>query len=130
VEIITTEPGIAMVMHGDIEVHAKRSHWARTIALHIISKPVEKGAGIWRHLTQDAYNASGLLYEFAEMPFTIPDPEPSFHLSIEGAQFLMDQLWQCGLRPSEGTGSAGAMAAVQEHLKDMRKLVFDKPGVM
>ena len=37
---------------------------------------------------------------------------------------LMDDLWQCGLRPSEGTGSAGALAATQKHLDDMRKLVF------
>lgn len=35
-------------------------------------------------------------------------------------QVLMDDLWNCGLRPSEGTGSAGAMQAVQGHLKDMR----------
>ncbi len=40
------------------------------------------------------------------------------------AQILMDELWSCGLRPTEGKGSAGAMAAVQEHLKDLRRLVF------
>lgn len=50
--------------------------------------------------------------------------EPTFHLSYEEAQQLMDDLWQCGLRPSEGTGSAGALAATQKHLEDMRKLVF------
>ncbi len=51
--------------------------------------------------------------------------DPTFKLSYEDAQQLMDDLWQCGLRPSEGTGSAGALAATQEHLDDMRKLVFD-----
>lgn len=40
------------------------------------------------------------------------------------AQNLMDALWDAGLRPSEGSGSAGAMAATQRHLDDMRKLVF------
>jgi hypothetical protein len=30
----------------------------------------------------------------------------------------------CGLRPSEGTGSAGALAATERHLKDMQRLVF------
>jgi len=49
---------------------------------------------------------------------------PSFSLSPEDAQALMDDLWNCGLRPSEGTGSAGALAATQKHLEDMRKLVF------
>lgn len=52
--------------------------------------------------------------------------EPSFSLSPEDAQALMDDLWNCGLRPSEGSGSVGALAATQRHLEDMRKLVFDK----
>lgn len=50
--------------------------------------------------------------------------EPTFSLSVESAQGLMDSLWQCGIRPTEGKGSAGALAAVQYHLEDMRKLVF------
>jgi hypothetical protein len=52
--------------------------------------------------------------------------EPSFRMSHENAQALMDELWNCGLRPSEGTGSAGALAATQKHLEDMRRLVFEK----
>ena len=50
---------------------------------------------------------------------------PQFDLNNSDAQSLMDQLWQCGLRPTEGTGSAGAMAATQAHLADLRRLVFD-----
>lgn len=50
--------------------------------------------------------------------------DPTMNLHMEEAQQLMDELWRCGLRPTEGTGSAGAMAAVQAHLADMRKLVF------
>ncbi len=53
---------------------------------------------------------------------------PFIVLQFHQAQTLMDSLWDCGLRPSEGSGSAGAMAAVQEHLKDMRRLVFAKQG--
>lgn len=52
--------------------------------------------------------------------------EPFVRLNRDQAQVLMDDLWQCGLRPSEGAGSAGAMAAVQRHLEDMRTLVFKK----
>lgn len=51
--------------------------------------------------------------------------EPTFSLSDDRSQNLMDALWGAGFRPSEGTGSAGAMAAVQAHLADMRRLVFD-----
>jgi len=47
-------------------------------------------------------------------------------LSMNEAQNLMDELWQCGMRPTEGRGSAGSLAATQEHLEDMRKLAFHK----
>lgn len=52
---------------------------------------------------------------------------PTLQLRGETAQYLMDQLWQCGLRPTEGTGSAGSLAATQRHLDDMRALVFKSP---
>lgn len=51
---------------------------------------------------------------------------PVLSLTQTDMQSLMDQLWSCGVRPTEGQGSAGAMAAVQEHLKDLRRLLFDK----
>lgn len=50
--------------------------------------------------------------------------EPTFSLEPEEAQELMDDLWRIGFRPSEGTGSAGALAATQKHLEDMRKIAF------
>jgi hypothetical protein len=53
---------------------------------------------------------------------------PLITLDQTQAQRLMDELWGCGLRPSEGTGSAGAMAATEKHLEDMRTLVFRKRG--
>ncbi len=46
------------------------------------------------------------------------------HIDKRQGQQLMDDLWQCGLRPSEGTGSAGALAAVQAHLADFKKIAF------
>jgi hypothetical protein len=49
---------------------------------------------------------------------------PLFELSMKDAQHLMDNLWFCGLRPSEGTGSAGSLKATQSHLEDMRKIAF------
>ena len=53
---------------------------------------------------------------------------PFLSLDQNTAQRLMDELWNCGLRPSEGSGSAGAMAAVQAHLADMRALCFRPLG--
>lgn len=51
--------------------------------------------------------------------------EPAICLNDTAAQMLMDQLWNCGIRPSEGSGSAGALAATQKHLEDMRQIAFN-----
>jgi len=42
-------------------------------------------------------------------------------LRPEQAQELMDSLWQCGLRPVQGSGSAGSLAATEEHLKTVKE---------
>jgi hypothetical protein len=49
---------------------------------------------------------------------------PTLNMTGDAAQQLMDELWRCGLRPSEGSGSAGSLAATQRHLEDMRALAF------
>ncbi|MBI5255418.1 MAG: hypothetical protein HY855_02885 [Burkholderiales bacterium] len=49
---------------------------------------------------------------------------PAVTLDQTSAQQLMDELWRCGLRPSEGTGSAGSLAATERHLEDMRSIAF------
>jgi hypothetical protein len=50
--------------------------------------------------------------------------EPIITLSRKVAQQLMDDLWHCGLRPTEGMGSIGEQAATEKHLEDMRKVAF------
>lgn len=52
--------------------------------------------------------------------------KPALVCTQEEAQQMMDELWRCGLRPTEGSGSAGSLAATQRHLEDMRRLVFDR----
>ena len=50
--------------------------------------------------------------------------DPTFRLDSRQAQRMMDGLWECGLRPSEGSGSAGSLAATERHLTDMQRIVF------
>lgn len=45
-------------------------------------------------------------------------------ISADNAQNLMDELWRAGLRPTEGTGSAGSLAATERHLADMKAIAF------
>jgi len=54
--------------------------------------------------------------------------DASLSISLEAAQTLMDDLWACGVRPTEGKGSAGALSATERHLEDMRILVFEAKG--
>lgn len=42
----------------------------------------------------------------------------------EAGQDLMDQLWQCGIRPSHQQITSETMQAMKDHLTDMQKLVF------
>lgn len=76
------------------------------------------------------------LYVVTQMTLTELTPntegvymEPSLRLGDDEAQELMDQLWQCGMRPTEGKGSAGQLAATERHLEDMRKLAGKACGV-
>jgi len=54
---------------------------------------------------------------------------PALYMKPGEAQALIDALWDAGLRPSEGSGSAGALLATQQHLKDMRAIVFKQLDV-
>lgn len=49
---------------------------------------------------------------------------PLLTLHREAAQQLMDEFWAAGVRPSNGEGSSGQLAATERHLSDMRALVF------
>ena len=53
---------------------------------------------------------------------TAIDPSAAIRLEPENAQTLMDDLWQAGIRPTEGAGTAGSMKATQKHLEDMRAI--------
>jgi hypothetical protein len=75
----------------------------------------------WEEKQRTRFVAQPLsLKEYKEGDLT----EPFIKLHRHEAQQLMDDLWDCGLRPSEGSGSAGSLKATQGHLKDMRKIVF------
>lgn len=54
-------------------------------------------------------------------------PDPTFHLSPEEAQHLLDELWRQGLRPTNAVNEQSALPYIQSHLEDMRRLVFETP---
>jgi len=96
-----------------IELMARREDWAEGISVYMRQKAVGNGVIVAGPVVMTPHVIGTLI-------------EPMLRLGIQQAQQLIDELWQCGLRPSEGTGSAGAMAATQKHLEDMRTLVFKR----
>jgi len=62
-------------------------------------------------------------FVMVERPHATYSP-PCAMLSDAEAQILMDSLWDAGIRPAAGHGSAGERAAMEKHLNDMRRIAF------
>lgn len=63
---------------------------------------------------------------------SLPEAEyvhPAMRLDQSEAEALMNELWQAGVRPSNGEGSTGQLAATERHLADMRSIAMLKVGV-
>ena len=55
---------------------------------------------------------------------------PFMEMTTAEAVGLMDELWNLGIRPSDGNGSAGQLAATEKHLEDMRTIAFKGLGLI
>lgn len=75
----------------------------------------------WESTMPKRYVATDFLWQVVEEGQRV---DPVFDLEMTKAQKLMDNLWECGLRPTEGAGSAGSLAATQRHLEDIRALLW------
>ena len=94
-----------------IEIMARRENWQEGVSLFLRHVTIGSSIVVAKPLTFESYENGEIA-------------KPFLQLSIHTAQQLMDELWQCGLRPTEGTGSAGSLKATENHLADMRKIVF------
>jgi hypothetical protein len=104
---------------SNLEIFAELRQFRRSVSLYI-AQPAHPDS-------QTQHIAMPLVFS----PVGLGDiTEPTVELSMAASQSLMDELWRCGLRPSEGSGSAGSLAATERHLADMRRLVFGPPVVV
>ena len=55
--------------------------------------------------------------------------KPTLSIGMKAAQVLMDDLWNSGLRPTGDFGSVGSLRATENHLRDMRTIVFKHLGI-
>lgn len=100
---------------GTIEFSAERGNFGRSITLFV------------RQFFDHRYRVASLVWQVVDREGMLMPP--AANLPIASAQQLMDELWRCGLRPSEGTGSAGSLAATERHLKDMREIAFSQLSI-
>jgi hypothetical protein len=75
-----------------------------------------------RHWSDHNLDALAQPLVFQQMERRV-EREPTFHLTEEEAQYMINALWASGLRPTS-VGGPGELASVKYHLEDMRKLVF------
>lgn len=96
-----------------IEVRAERQVFRDRIAIYLVHRQEQHGS---------MAVALPLTFQVVEQGQLIG--EPTIDMRIEDAQQLVDELWRAGLRPTDGTGSAGSLAATERHLKDMQRIAF------
>ena len=99
-------------MDGHYGFRCLRALWADAIQVAIYQPRTDGKVGIVTNMVVHVMEVDGAA------------AEPSLTLRRNDAQQLMDELWHCGLRPSEGSGSAGSLAATERHLKDMQSVAF------
>lgn len=95
----------------DVEIRVEKAPWKSRYMLAGFSK-TPGGISVAQPLTMERQNDDSVT-------------EPFVELTEKHAQQLMDDLFKCGIRPSEGSGSAGMLKATQDHLADMRKISLD-----
>lgn len=101
-----------MLIRG-LRFFCERSQFGRVISLHAATVPRGGRISVMKSVVFEEIGED----EAADGPAPLV-------LDTTDAQQLMDELWHCGLRPSEGTGSAGSLAATERHLADMRTVAF------
>ena len=107
-----------MFLNHDDQVRAKAAPWLSGVEIAAFRR---LGAGGWQFASVEWKTIS-------ENDITA-EIRPLLALRMEQAQVLMDDLWNAGVRPTEGAGSAGAMRAAQDHIKDLRTVAFKALGI-
>lgn len=104
------------------------NHRARFYAAR---NPHARSVSLYLHIKEFAspdLAAAPVVFRVAEPLNALP--EPFLEVPEDVAQQLMDELWIAGFRPTEGTGSAGALAATQAHVKDLQDIVSRVLGIV
>lgn len=93
-----------------VQLRISRSHSWGSYLLHVFQRAPMGGAKV----------VTGV--EWTEVEQGVIGPEPLLHVDREDIQTVMDELWRCGIRPSEA-GTAGHVEALASERDYLRSLV-------
>jgi hypothetical protein len=90
--------------------------------------------GFQFHAYIDERDAGGGVYVAKPVEFERTEPGTAamtslLSISDKQAQQIIDELWDAGVRPSNGEGNSGQIGAMKMHLMDMRAIVSQQLGV-
>ncbi len=101
------------------------------LKFEVMRKPAWAGRGIEIHIFEPACESRqanvALPVQFTPVRdenMMMMMPAPALPLTGEEAQQLCDALWEAGVRPTNGAGSVGQLAATQEHLATVKAIAF------
>lgn len=103
------------MIERNTRVFAELGNFGRRVDLHLMAELPDGRRAIVRPVTIEAVSEDEALNQLQQ---------PAISMHNGTAQQLMDELWRIGFRPAEGTGSAGALAATERHLKDMQAVAM------
>ena len=104
------------ILNYDDRVRAKGSPWKGGVEVAVFGPRLNNGD------TRVGTIQWETISENAEM-------KPLILMRNDQAQVLMDDLWNAGIRPTEGAGTAGAMRAAEHHIADLRRVAFKALGI-
>ena len=103
-------------MLDQLRMFAREDWLRRNVDLYVGVQRADK----WQVLTN---------YTFRDVEDGIEVPQAAkITLTREAAQDLLDQLIRMGITPSNGIGSPAQVEAMQEHIKDLRRMTFEVRG--
>ena len=101
-----------MIKEG-LKLRIQNAPWSFGVQMLIMEEMANGKKAYVKEVIMETVEGSG---------FVPPTSIIEFDLGV--AQKLMDDLWNCGLRPVEGKGSVSALKATENHLKDMRDIAL------
>ena len=109
-----------------IGIESKKGHGMK-MEFMVDKTPVYRGRGVQIRICEMYDGKHSPCY--VDLPTMRPLIEgqaipPALNISESEAQQLCDALWEAGIRPTNGAGSTGQLAATQEHLADMKTIAF------